>query len=97
MNTIQEFIDAGILIQSDIDNKYISQDDIDYYNTMSDEELRESYNSAMQYFTEDFHSFIYHYKYLREMDDDEFWYRNGAVELHNRVIRQILAERKAEG
>ena len=93
MNTIQEYIDASILIQSDIDNEYIRQKDIDYYNEMSDEELRNNYDSAMQYFTEDFHSYIYHQKDLREMDDDEFWYRNGNVELHNRIIRQIMKER----
>ena len=93
MKTVQEFIDAGILIQSDIDNEYISQENIDNYNNMSDEELRENYDSAMQYFTDDFHSYIYHQKELREMCDDEFLFRNGNVELHNRVIRQILEER----
>ena len=93
MKTVQEFIDAGILIQSDIDNKYISQANIDHYNRMSDKELKECYELSMQYFTEDFHSYIYHQKDLRELDDDEFWYRNGAVDLGNRVMNQILAER----
>lgn len=93
MKTVQEFINAGILIQSDIDNEYISQEDIDNYNKMSDEELRASLDDGLQFMMDDYHTFYYHQKQLRELKGFEFVSRNGIVELHNQVIGQILKER----
>lgn len=96
MKTVQEFIDAGILIQSDIDNEYISQEDIDNYNKKSNEELRESLNGAVRFMEEDYHTFYHPYYQiggLREMSDDEFVYRNGIAYLHTEVVKQLLEER----
>ena len=94
MKSIKDYIDAGILIQSDIDNEYISQKDIDDYNKMSDEELREAFDAGYQLLMDDYHTFFYHQKQLREPKGFEFVSRNGIVELHNQVIMQILEERK---
>ena len=94
MKSIKDYIDAGILIQSDIDNEYISQKDIDDYNKMSDEELREAFDAGYQLLMDDYHTFFYHQKQLRELKGFEFVSRNGIVELHNQVIMQILEERK---
>lgn len=93
MKTVQDYIDAGILIQSDIDNEYITQENIDNYNNMSDVELKETLDDGIQFMMDDYHTFYYHQKDLRELKGFEFVSRNGIVELHNQVIRQILKER----
>lgn len=96
MKTIQEFINAGILIQSDIDNEYISQANIDKYNSMSDEELKDELVGGVRFMEDDYHTFYHPYNQiggLREMSDDEFVYRNGIAYLHTEVVKQILEER----
>lgn len=96
MKTIQEFINTGILIQSDIDNEYISQTDIDKYNKKSNDELRESLEGTVQFLEEDYHTFYHPFNQIgdmREMCDDEFVYRNGIAYLHTLIIRQLLEER----
>ena len=62
MKTVQDYIDAGILIQSDIDNEYITQENIDNYNNMSDVELKETLDDGIQFMMDDYHTFYYHQK-----------------------------------
>lgn len=77
MNTVQDFIDAGIIAQSEVDKEYIGQKDIDYYNEMSDKELREALDNGIKFMKEWHHTS--HFHQMRR--------------LHNQVIKQIMEER----